>query len=418
MHADLKIILIAATIAALVLFILLLLLLSVVRRVRNERTYRKLDSLRQEYRDRLLRTLERDGATAAVTEFSARPGSLAWRACEDVLFAIAAEGRFAAEAAELFQRLGYAAHYETRLAARNVLVRASAIDKLGRMRCLASLPKLLPLLDAKDPETLSVTVRALGRIGAREGLAAIVQRLPVLLGGSFVTRKAMENALLNFGATAIPVLVDCEEERSDPWVLSCILETLSHLPPDARSVSLAIGHLKSPNAEVRSKALKLLGNSGQMAPRDPAALVLPLLEDPVWFVRLQAARSVGALAPAAAAALKKLLFDEKWLVRGQAAREIMRLGSPAVDILLDALSTSDTYVKGGICEEIEKSGFADLLIRNLAAGDGPLRAKSREILTIMQGLHFSTPLHEYLSNGDDERIKQEIRCFAAGDRAA
>ena len=198
--------------------------------------------------------------------------------------------------------------------------------------------------------------------------------------------------------------------------MSCILETLSHLPPDGRSASLALLHLKSPNAEVRSKALKVLGSVEMNVPRDLPELVLPLLEDPVWFVRLQAAKSAGTLRlKTAARPLGKLLFDKNWNVRRQAAQALTRFGNAAIEIFLDALSTSDVYAKENICEEIEKAGFCDRLISNLCC-DGPLRTGSRDILKIMEGLNFSTPLMAYLANGGDERVKQEIRTFLAGDR--
>jgi len=401
LHDDLTLVLITATIAALVLFIIVLLLASIARRVGNDRRYRRLDALRREYGHRLMQALELTGGAVDAERFRAKPGSLAWQAVEDVLFAVVEEGRYAERGRAIFQRLGYVAFYEERLAARSVLARASAVDKLGRMRCMASASKIIPVLS---------------RIGTREALAAIIDRLPDLLGGSLVTRKAMETALLNFGETAIPCLIEYHWEGADPWIISCILETLSHLTPDARSVSLAAEHLHSSNAEVRSKALKVLAGAGAVVPRDVALLVLPLLDDPVWFVRLQAAKAAGAIAPQTAAEpLGRLLFDRNWHVRRQAALALTGLGLASLDVFLKALSATDGYAKESVCEEIEKAGFSDLLIANLGGNDGPLKSKSREILQIMQGLQFSTPLAEYLANGSDERIKQEIRCFTSSD---
>jgi HEAT repeat protein len=414
MQSDLMLILITATIAALVLLIAVLLLASIVRRVLNDRKYRKLDDLRQDYERRLTKELGQEGWVVQEEAFHARPGTLDWQAVEHALFVVASEGKFAEQAKDLFQRLGYAAFYEKQLTRRNVLIRASAIDKLGRMRSTASTPKLLALLDEKDPEILSVTVRALGRIGTEDALTAIIGRLPHLLNRALVTRKAMETTLLNFGESAIPYLIGYQAESSDPWIISCILETLSHLASDARSVSLAIEHLQSPNAEVRSKALKLLGRAGKNAPRNLADLVLPLLADPTWFVQLQAAKSAGLLGlTAAAGPLGKLLFDKNWRVRGEAALALTRLGHAAMDVFLEALSMSDGYAKESICEEIEKAGFSDRLIENLRGDEESLRSKSRDILGIMHRLQFSTPLLAYLMDGTDERIKQEIRCLVA-----
>ncbi len=417
MQADLVLILIAATIAALLLLIFVFLLASVSRRVYNDRKYRKLDALRQAYGPLLLQALESGRIASQREEFLTTPGSLAWQAVEDVLFPVASGGKFAGQGRTLFEWLGYVAFYEKRLADRNVLSKASAIDKLGRMRSLASTPKLVPLLKEREPEVLSVTVRALSKIGTKDALAAIIERLPHLLGESLVTRKAMETALLNFGEVAVPYLIEYHWERGDPWIVSCILETLSHMAPDARSVTLAAEHLHSQNAEVRSKALKVLGTAGASVPRHHSDMVIPLLEDPVWFVRLQAAKTAGALSlTAAARPLGKLLFDKNWQVRRQAALALTRLDAAAIDIFLGALQAPDAYAKENVCEEIEKTGFSDRLIANLVCAEEPHRTKSRDILKIMQELRFSTPLIAYLENGADERIKQEIRRFRTDDR--
>jgi HEAT repeat protein len=409
MHNDLTILIITCTIASLLLVIAFLLIASIFRRFRHDRQYRHLDELRLFYRDRLTRALESGGIAGLAESFCAAPGSLAWRAVEDVLFAVTAE-EANGEVRTLFQRLGYVTYYEERLAARNILIKASAIDKLGRMHCPSSTARLLPMLDHQDPEILSVAVRALSRLGAKEGLMAIVGRLPVLLGRSLVTRKTMETALLNFGEAAMPVLLDYRADLADPWILSCVLETLSHLPPDARSARMAAEQLTSPNAEVRSKALKVLGRARPFTPEHLSGLVLPLLDDPVWFVRLQAAKSAGMLASKPAARqLGKLLFDKNWHVRSETALALTRFGDDAIEVFLDAIVTDDVYVRENICEELERSGFCERLIGNLGGEEGPLRTRSREVLKTMHRLGFSMPLEEYMMNGTDSRILQELR---------
>jgi HEAT repeat protein len=418
MRNDLTILFITITIASLLLVIAFLLIASIFRRFRHERQYRHLDELRLLYRDRLAIARASDGIAGQAESFRAAPGSLAWRAVEEVLFAVTAEGTDG-EVRTLFQRLGYVTYYEERLGARNVLIKASAIDKLGRMHGPSSTAKLLPLLDHQDPEILSVTVRALSRLGAQEGLMAIVERLSVLLGRSLVTRKTIETALLNFGEAAMPELLDYRADLADPWIMSCVLETLSHLPPDARSARMAADQLASPNPEVRSKALKVLGRDRSLAPEQLSGLVLPLLDDPVWFVRLQAAKSAGMLVlKPAAHKLGKLLLDTNWHVRSETALALTRFGDDAIEVFLDAIVTDDVYVRENICEELERSGFCDRLIRNLSGDEGPLRARSREVLTAMHRLGFSIPLEEYVMNGTDGRILQELRTLLAEGRTA
>jgi len=414
MHDNVMIIFITIAIVTITLLTAALLLASIVRRGWRGRMHRQLDDLRKTYRDGVRTAIASGDIANNEKKFRFKPGSRAWQAVEEVLQELMAAKRQTGEVKALFHRLGYVDYYENRLGHRNVLARASAIDKLGKMGCLLSTSRLVPLLDTNNPEILSVTVRALSRLRSKEGLVAIIVRLPNLLGKSLVTRKAMETALLNFGGEAIPYLTDYREDQSDPWILSCILEILSLLPPDPRSLSLAIKYLGSAHPEVRSKALKVIGSDGYAIPSQAADLTLPLLNDPVWFVRLQAVKSVRELTrESTAKVLEKLLFDENWRVRSEAALALTRIGSFAVDVFYNALKTKDVYAKESICEEIEKTLFSDWLIMHLSDDDKTLRAKCYEILRLMHVLGFSIPLTAYMQTGEDERVKQAVRHLLA-----
>ncbi len=409
MHDNVIFIIVITAIAAIMLLTVVLLLASIIRRGWNSRMHHELDAHREMYRSRVRQMIDSGGIAAQARLFRTKPGSLAWRAVEEVLLELLARSSRVGEIRALFRELGYVKFYENRLNRRNVLARASAIDKLGKIGCSLSTSRLLPLLDDNNPEILSVTVRALSRLRAKEGLAAIVERLPVLLGKSLVTRKAMETALLNFGGEAIPYLTDYRGDN-DPWVLSCVLEMLSLLPSDPRSLSLAINNLESSNPEVRSKALKVIGSDGYALSSQATDLILPRLQDPVWFVRLQAVKSINKTScESAAKLLEKLLFDENWQVRSETALALTRIGNCAIDVFYDALTTKDLYAKESICEEIEKTRFSDRLIEHLDDADETLRSKCHEILRLMNSLRFSIPLLAYVEAGKNERIKQEVR---------
>ncbi len=393
------------------LFTTVLFLTSIIRRAYNERKYRKLDHLRTVFEKKIRESLDSGAMPGTHSEFSACPGSDAWQAIEDILLRLINEERYKDEVQKLCSTLGYVSFYEKQLETRSAQVRALSVDKLGRMKNEASVPKLVALLGDKNPEIASGVVRSLGKIGGQEALYAIVGRLPDLLDRSIVTPKAMGMALQNFGADAVPSLVGQKTGQDKLWAISCILDILSRLPADPRSVHLAVGYLSSANVEVRSKALKVLGgakniSTGQNLPE----LVLPLLRDPVWFVRLQAIRSLRALKYEAATPLiGKLIFDPSWQVRNEAAQALTVFGERSLDIFLDILTGSDRYAKDSICEEIEKTNFPDRLIENLKAGDRVLQKKSRQILELMHSLGFSTWLHEYLAREGAETEKELIR---------
>ncbi len=189
---------------------------------------------------------------------------------------------------------------------------------------------------------------------------------------------------------------------------SSILEILSRLPADSRSVDLAVKHLSSANAEVRSKALKVLGRAEniQAAPH-LSGLIFPLLQDPVWFVRLQAIRSAGVLqCGEAAGPIGKLIFDKNWQVRNEAAQAVIKLGECSLDTILEVLTGADDYAKDSVCEEIEKTGFSARLIENLTGNDAGLQKKSQQVLELMCSRGFSTTLEAYQDRCGIESMQQ------------
>ena len=417
MHEQ-KAIIITAIIAVLLLLITALFVASVFRRTRQKGKYRRLDALRTFYGMKLVADLDAGGAFFPLDQYRAVPGSLDWQAVEEVLFLLIDEELRRTGVMRLFTELGYVSFYEDLLESDNKVVKESAIDKLGRMANPASAPKLLPLLESADPDILSVTVRVLSKLGSKDGLRAVVEKLPRLLGQSLVARKALETDLLNFGSAAVPVLIDLLGEHADPAVISCVLETLSHFPPDTRSVFLAIERLKDPDPDVRGKALRVLGRPEKNLPAHLPSLVLPLLSDPVWFVRLQAVKTAAALAcEQGAAPLGRLLIDQNWQVRGEAALTLARLGDCALDVFLEALTMDDANARESVCEEIERAGFTRRLIENLVSSDTKVRTISQEILKIMLGTGFSAPLVKYVKEGTDERAQGLLRQILAQGEA-
>ena len=411
MQNKVIILIIITTIAALLLLIADLFLTSVIRRVYKKRKYRKLDYLKKVFDKKIRESLDAGTMPSAQGELIAPPKSDTWQAIESVLLQLINEERYRDEVYKLFFTLGYVWYYEKFIDYGNVQMRALSVDRLGRMKSGVSVPKLIALLDENNPEIVSVVVRSLSKIGGRAALQAIVERLPVILDRSLVTRKAMGMALQPFGADAIPYLVEQKSGRDNLWIISCMLDILSRLPADPRSVRLAAEYLSSMNAEVRSKALKVVGRAENVrAVQNLPELVLPLLQDPVWFVRLQAIRSIRALGyEASAPSVEKLIFDENWQVRNEAAQALIVLGESSLDILLNILTGGDRYAKDSICEEIEKTNFSGRLIENLKASDPGLQKKSRQVLEIMHSLGFSTPLSESLEHEGDETGKELIR---------
>ena len=407
MFADLDQVLLAF-IGFVLLVILAVLVATIYRRAAALRRYRILDRNRERYGKRFRELVDEGKSPDEFSAFAFPVRSANWHAVEHVLSAMIEDRKYESAGAALFDRLGYRSYHERELGNRDVIAKSSAVEKLGRMRCEASTGKLVPLLDEQDGRIVSVAVRALSKIGTREALEAVLERLPGLYSRSLVTKKSIERSLRNFGPAAAPDLVRYGERYADPVSRASVLEVLGILgAPEA--LPFATRSLDHGDPEVRAKALKAVGAAGRDLPPGEKDRVLALLDDPVWFVRLQAAKALGTLRyEKAVPLLSKRLVDANWQVRNASATAVVLTSDDAIGIFLDTLGATDRYAKESVCEEIQKTDFVYRLIDDLGSPGGETYGKSREILRIMAYLGYGTPLREYLKSGADEGIRKEL----------
>ncbi len=372
-----------------------------LRRLKHKETF---------YKARLETALKSGKALEKMKYFSSFFRFIKWQAVERALLDLINNEAYKSTVREMFLRLGYVDFYEARLAnATSAIIKASAIDRLGKMLSAKSIYKLMYMLNSKNPEIIAVTVRALSRIGSVKGLQAIMKRLPDLFENGLVSQKTIQTAFVNFGTEMVPFLLEHAGKITHPKFIESLLESFYYLPPSKTTISFAMDHLASPHAEVRAKAARVLWHVDSAPLISNQEVLLPLLEDPVWFVRLNAAKVVGTLgSEKAISMLGNLLYDDSWHVRNTAAMALAQIGEPSIDTFLKVLRSSDQYTKESISEEIERTYFTSTLIGNLASEDRKLRENSREILRIMHSLHFSTPLFEHLRGEKNATIREEI----------
>ncbi|RJP21308.1 MAG: HEAT repeat domain-containing protein [Candidatus Abyssobacteria bacterium SURF_5] len=385
---------------------LLLLLAGIIRRIVQGRRYAVLDELRLKYHG-LLKNIFRSEGSYDLSELVAKPGSAKWHAVEEVLLNFANGESYAEKARKILVELSYPSYYEVKLHARNVIACASAINKLGAMHSLGSVQNLIQCLDEENAEIVSVAVRSLSKIGAAEGLTAILERLPALIQKSLAARKTLEAFLLNFGPSAAPFLIE-RVRTADDLTKALLLEVLSQMR-DSTAAVVAAENLTSASAEVRAKSLRVIESSAKDTGFAAWEKVAGLIDDPAWFVRMHAARALK-LAPGddMIPLLAKLMLDESWHVRSSASAALVERGDKALPIFLEALRSGDAYVRNSICEEILKGTYIEKLFTNLDDGDGYIFRQSRELARAMYQTGFRTPFEEYLEKGENLKIKQAI----------
>src|SRR5450756_1957905 len=118
MLKSLILIIVITSIVVFVFLIALLLLVSIVRRIFNNRKYRRQDVLRQEYVRRIRQALNAGGLARNEAVFVSDPKPLASQAVEEVLMDLIDSEQHGDEVKTLFRSLGYVTFYENRLAHR------------------------------------------------------------------------------------------------------------------------------------------------------------------------------------------------------------------------------------------------------------------------------------------------------------
>jgi len=117
---------------------------------------------------------------------------------------------------------------------------------------------------------------------------------------------------------------------------------------------LAMERIGSAEAEMRATAVRVIG---KVATDREVPVVIEALNDPEWFVRAAAARSIEWMATLNAATthhnwqqdacekLVKHMTDSSWWVRANAARALSRCGNAGVQMLLIASQSQDRYAR-------------------------------------------------------------------------
>jgi len=379
-------------------------LVSVTRRVGNKRWYEKIDGLRDKFRP-VITAMITSGSMDSIEQFmntlKIRAGSHEWVALEQVLFELNKQGRQKNYTRMLFDAFAYTEYYRNQLTSQGSSIKlSSAADKLGRIGGPSAIEPLADLLNYKKSEVATVAFRALCRIGTNDALHHVLASLPILLEKRSITIKAMQTSLLLFEPWAADSFLQFARTTYHPETLAVILEVLVAFPANREFTEFALNMISHPDPEVRAKALRVMARNGIETGSYDFKVFSLLLNDPVWFVRLQAAKTIGKVkCEKFIEMLKKLALDERWQVRDAATLSLVELGDASLDTFLELLETPDRYAKESISEEIQRTGFVQNLIEYLGGADVERKAKAKQILTSMHKVGFSTPLREAMESG-------------------
>lgn len=277
---------------------------------------------------------------------------------------------------------------------------AQAAENLGLVRHQPSWPLLVSALNSPNLDVRSTALRALATVQEPRSFAAIAEQLEKVAAGSFAglslraLRAALTSFPLQYSVELIPSL-----KHSYPRLRFLVTDVIREMverqaagdegfcirPGEfpAELFELFLTRLRSdPNPDVRARAVPVIARLEDA--RASAALVA-LLEDPAWFVRLHAVRSIrGARHRGKIARLSRRLTDLHWAVRQAAVRALLAFGPAGLYHLSEHfLTTADRYSREQIADEIQRAGVVPYLMAEYSREEKSRYARVIEELTSM-----------------------------------
>jgi HEAT repeat protein len=241
--------------------------------------------------------------------------------------------------ATLYRELGFLDAELQTLSAWRARRRAAAAANLATLRMPAIQRHLVRALDDRDRTVRVALIRALGEIGDRQALLALVPRLGER---SPTVVRQVEQVLIDRGREVVQAIVAYAETTPTLRGRRAAVEVLGFLrAPQAATLLLEL--VRHPDRELRVRAVKAAAAIG-----DPRFLDAfhALLADEGWAVRCQAAKGLGTLGSTASVPrLRGALGDHHWWVRFYAAVALAELGEPGHAALQAAESDPEPTVR-------------------------------------------------------------------------
>lgn len=240
--------------------------------------------------------------------------------------------------------------------------RATAAWALGRLCAKDGMDDLAHGLNDPKVEVRDAAAQALAELDSPAAAQLLVQQLLV---SSTLNIKRLSGLLESMTCDlsgSLSAALASRDATANYWTLRLIgLKKITGLLAAVR------GYLTSSNSEVRAAAAEAIGRLG--APEADRWLE-PLLDDPEWFVQVQAIKSLAALkAQWAIPGLAQKLSSSNWWVRHSASEALINLGPqtiPEVEEVL--LRRKDRFARNSAITILERLGWLEETIASARQG--------------------------------------------------
>ena len=229
--------------------------------------------------------------------------------------------------------------------------RMRALVALGQTRALEGIPAMAEGLRARDLEIRLAALRGLGRMASPRAAAEILAWVGER--GLCVPALPLQSALIQCCAERPQLLIPYVQHAEGP-----LREVLGRVLGEVATPALSLDLLQFVGDdldELRAAAARAMSHA---EPGIAFDVLNELVGDPVWFVRLRAIISLGALCERRAIPdLIRGLKDSHRLVRLRAAEALVKLRSELVPIFKKVAATQDRYGLQAFLTALENAGL-------------------------------------------------------------
>jgi HEAT repeat protein len=274
--------------------------------------------------------------------------------------------------------------------------RSDAARRLGRICDPKAVPQLKELLWDSKEEVKEAALYALGRIGTRESLEAMLEALE---RGDRWTQEKVSEAVEEAGDDSRQLLMELLKDEN-PVRRTFAAEVMGRVGGAEEAIYLEMT-MADEEVDVRARAADSLGKLRQHSSR-PA--LLGALDDPAWEVRSQAAKALGSIGEVQdAIRLREALQDREWWVRNNAAAALREMGEAGEGPLVDALWDEDRFARETAAQALEESSIVERIIKEIREGRGV--EEDERILHRLAEIGCVGTISQVLSDLPDDEVK-------------
>lgn len=399
--------------------------LAIARRQRREKYFQRIDEMRQRFSPVISEIINQktefekgfDALNKGITgldrvyileqlllEKPPRPAQipLLRRLCEDLGLVEIWQRRLAGkfDVGTLHDALSRPEGIVQRIGRLGFLVRATSAEYLRIVQHKASWPLLVTALNDRHPDVQSVAARALAAIEEPKSFPALVERFHkmILRPTGKMSLRTIKSALvcfpLNQCSALLPSLththprirflsvdiiremVERKESQDEDFILD------SRLFPTVMADLFLTKLCFDNNADVRARSARIIAN---LADGRATPVLLTLLEDSEWFVRLHTVRALAKrkFLPQADRVAAHLT-DSHWMVREASAKTLLVFGRVGINQLEEHfLQTQDGYSREQIADEMQRTGFIPSLLAQYGVESESRDARVLKLLATM-----------------------------------